>query len=91
MYDLEVLLVHHNLHYQPFSKPLYNHLYVDSLLRGDFKTRTEGYKTLALVGALNVNEIRALENMNSIGDAGDKYYVQLNMTESKDLPQGGKE
>jgi len=64
---------------------------VDSLLRGDYKTRTEGYKTLALIGALNVNEIRALENMNSIGDAGDKYYVQLNMTESNNLPQGGKE
>jgi len=64
---------------------------VDSLLRGDYKTRTEGYKTLALIGALNVNEIRALENMNSIGEAGDKYYVQLNMTESNNLPQGGKE
>jgi len=64
---------------------------VDSLLRGDFKTRTEGYKTLALIGALNVNEIRALENMNGIGEDGDKYYVQLNMTEGKNLPQGGKE
>jgi len=63
---------------------------VDTLLRGDFKTRTEGYKTLALIGALNVNEIRKLENMNSIGSEGDKYYVQLNMTETTTTKGGNK-
>jgi hypothetical protein len=29
---------------------------------------------------MTVNEIRELENLNPIGPAGDKHFVQLNMT-----------
>ncbi|MFT7880704.1 MAG: phage portal protein [Sulfurimonas sp.] len=52
---------------------------VDSLLRGDFETRTSGYKTLIQNGVMSVNEARALENMNPV-DGGDKRFMQLNMT-----------
>ncbi len=58
---------------------------VDTLLRGDYKTRTEGYKTMQLMGNLTINEVRALENMNSIGDSGDERYVQMNMTTIENL------
>lgn len=63
---------------------------VDSLLRGDFDTRTKGYATLFNIGAISQNEIRAKENMNSIGEEGDKYYVQLNMGETSTIKDGEK-
>ncbi|MDD5359483.1 MAG: phage portal protein [Sulfurovaceae bacterium] len=53
---------------------------VDTLLRGDFKTRTEGYRALLSNGVMNINEVRALENLNGIGPNGDEYRVQLNTT-----------
>lgn len=37
---------------------------VDARLRGDFKTRMEGYKAAAYIGLMNINEMRRLENMN---------------------------
>lgn len=52
---------------------------VDTLLRGDFKTRTDGYQTLIQNGVMSINEVRALENMNKV-DGGDKRFMQLNMT-----------
>jgi len=52
---------------------------LNSLMRGDYKTRTEGYKTLLNIGALNPNEIRSLEGFDPMGKEGDKYYMQLNM------------
>lgn len=58
----------------------YTKLDVKGLLRGDFKTRTEGYKVLREMGVLNVNEIRLLEDMNPIGPDGDKRIVPMNMT-----------
>ena len=61
---------------------------VDTLLRGDYKTRTEGYKAMQLMGNLTINEVRALENMNSIGKAGDERYVQLNLTTVENLNKG---
>ena len=61
---------------------------VDTLLRGDFKTRTDGYQTLIQNGVLSVNEVRALENLNTIGAEGDKRYMQLNMTTTENLNKG---
>ena len=51
---------------------------LNGLLRGDAKTRSEYYKNMNLIGALNANEIRSLEDMNSY-DGGDTYFVQANM------------
>ncbi len=50
----------------------------NGLLRGDAKTRSEYYKNLNFIGAINANEVRAYEEMNSY-DGGDEYFVQLNM------------
>lgn len=55
---------------------------VSSLLRGDTKTRFEAYAMGRQWGWINVNEIRALENMNPIGPAGDRYIEPLNMVEA---------
>lgn len=49
---------------------------VNGLLRGDAKARSEFYKSLFGVGALSINDIRRLENQNSI-EGGDKHYLQM--------------
>jgi len=58
---------------------------LDGLLRGDTKARTDYYKTMRLVGAMNANEIRALENMNAY-EGGDDYAAPLvsNMKEKEE-------
>lgn len=67
--------------FTPEERKIYfaEHL-VDTLLRADAKTRGEFYRILWGLGSLSPNEIRDLENMNTQGDAGDKYYVPLNFT-----------
>lgn len=51
---------------------------VDGLLRGDAKTRYDGYKVARETGWLSVNEIRSLENLSPV-DGGDQYIQPLNM------------
>lgn len=51
---------------------------LNGLLRGDAKTRSEYYKNMNLIGAMNANEIRAFEDMNAY-EGGDEYFVQANM------------
>ena len=46
------------------------------LLRGDTKARTDYYKTMRLIGAMNPNEIRQLENMNAY-EGGDDFQAPL--------------
>jgi len=54
---------------------------VDGLLRGDYKSRMEGYSTARQNGWMSANDIRALEDMNRIPaeDGGDLYLVNGNM------------
>lgn len=53
---------------------------VNALLRGDFKTRMEGYASALQNGHLNVDEVRDLEDRNPLPDgAGEDYHIQLNM------------
>jgi HK97 family phage portal protein len=54
-----------------------------AFLRGDMKARAEFYTKLRDLGAINPDEIRALENMNPI-DGGDLYLVPLNMVSLKE-------
>lgn len=51
-----------------------------ALLRADPQTRVAFYRGLRDLGAISPNEIRQLEDMNTLGPAGDKYLVPLNMT-----------
>jgi len=54
---------------------------VDGLLRGDFKSRNEGYFQGIQGGWLSANDVRALEDMDPIPN-GDQYLVPLNMIPS---------
>lgn len=48
---------------------------VDGLLRGDFKTRSEGLARLVGAGIVTPNEARAIENFDAM-PAGDRLYIQ---------------
>lgn len=52
---------------------------VDALLRGDFKTRTEGYSKLIMAGVMTRNEARRRENMNALPGL-DKPLIPMNMS-----------
>ncbi|MCL2224591.1 MAG: phage portal protein [Defluviitaleaceae bacterium] len=58
---------------------------LDGLLRGDYKTRMEGYSIGRQGGWLSANDIRALERMTPIPkeEGGDKYMVNGNMVDLK--------
>lgn len=56
----------------------YAHHNVAGLLRGDLKSRYEGYAQARNWGWLSVNDIRRLENMNPVPE-GDTYLEPLNM------------
>lgn len=60
---------------------------LNGLLRGDAKTRSEYYKNMNFVGAMNANEIRSFEDMNAY-EGGDEYFVQMNMQTVKNAING---
>lgn len=55
---------------------------LDGLLRGDYKSRMEGYATARQNGWMSTNDIRELEDMNRIPEeeGGDLYLINGNMT-----------
>lgn len=59
---------------------VYTKMTVSGLMRGDAKSRAEFYKDMVSIGAMSINEVRALEELNGIGEAGDARLVQLNQT-----------
>lgn len=61
---------------------------VDGLLRGDFKTRQEGYAIGRQNGWLSANDIRKIENLQPIED-GDVYLINGNMIPIKMAMEGG--
>ena len=63
-------------------------LNTQAVLRMDPDTRGGWYKTLRELGAISPNEIRALEDMDSIGSDGDLHLVPVNM---QTLEQAAKE
>lgn len=52
---------------------------VDALQRGDIGTRYQAYAIGRQWGWLSINDVRRLENMNSIGPDGDEYLNPMNM------------
>jgi HK97 family phage portal protein len=48
----------------------------NALMRGDAAARSAYYREMVNAGIMSPNEIRELENMNPIGDEGDKHYIQ---------------
>jgi phage portal protein BeeE len=57
-------------------------------MRWDFKTRTDGYRTLINIGAITPNEVRELEEFNAKGNEADELYMQMNMTTLKKINEG---
>lgn len=53
---------------------------IDGLLRGDIGTRYTSYSIGKQNGWLSTNDIRRMENLNTIGTKGDVYMVPLNMS-----------
>jgi len=51
---------------------------IEGLLRGDFKTQTDGFARMLEKGVYAINEVRAYMGLNPV-DGGDEHYVQLNM------------
>lgn len=51
---------------------------VDGLLRGDYKSRMEGYKAGSEIAMFSINDTLEKENLNDIGPAGDIRLIPLN-------------
>lgn len=60
---------------------------VDGLLRGDFKTRMEGYQIGINCEMLNPNEARELEDLNPY-EGGDEYRTRTSTTKEPAKPAG---
>lgn len=59
---------------------------VDELLRGDFKTRMDGYASALQNGHLNIDEVRGREKRNKLPNgAGQHYHIQLNMQDVENV------
>ena len=72
----------------------YTKFNMEAALRSDTLTRSRYYETMEHVGAININEIRAKEDMNGIGELGDIYwgnlnYVPLEIMKDYQLSKGG--
>ena len=52
---------------------------VQGLLRGDAASRGDYYTKMVSAGALSPNEVRALEELNGIGEDGDEYFISANV------------
>ena len=61
-----------------------------ALLRGDSKSRADYYRTLVNIGVLSPDEVRAFEDMNSMGGASESVYMQSNMMPLNNLGEGTK-
>lgn len=61
-------------------KGLYAKHNVNALLRGDFKSRMEGYSSALQNGGMSIDEYRELEDLNPLPNgAGRAHHIQLNM------------
>lgn len=57
---------------------LFSRMKLEGLLRGDTASRATFYKTMFELG-MSMNEIRALEDLNSVGPDGDERFVSNNV------------
>jgi len=67
---------------------VYSRMNLSGLLRADPRTRGEYYRSLINSGVMSINEVRELEELNSIGADGDSHLAQLNMTTLEHIVDG---
>ena len=74
----------------PFNKKgsQYFKFNLTALLRGDSKSRADYYRTLVNIGVISPDEVRAFEDMNSMGGPSESVYMQSNMMPLDSLGQG---
>ena len=60
---------------------------VDALLRGDLAARYAAYAIGRNWGWLSANDVRRRENMNNIGEQGDRYLEPLNTNAAGEKPE----
>lgn len=60
---------------------------VNSLLRGDAKTRAAWYRAVLDLGIMTINEARSKEDMDPV-EGGDTHFVQVNRTPLEKALQG---
>ena len=58
----------------------YTKFNISAGMRGSPEKRVAYYEKMVQMGVLTINEVRAMEEMNGIGDIGDKHYDSLNYT-----------
>lgn len=60
------------------AEPFFIKFNVAAFMRGDFKSRSEGYRTLFNIGAIDGDTIADLEDWNK-WEGGNRRFVQMNM------------
>ncbi len=70
----------------------YVHFNMEGLMRGDYKSRMEGYAIARQNGWMSANDIRALENLNPISDeeGGNTFLVNGNMISVRRAADGAE-
>jgi len=59
-------------------------------MRGSLKDRMEAYRTGLDLGIYNIDEVRALEDLNQLpGGEGKKHLVQINRTSIEKIGENG--
>jgi HK97 family phage portal protein len=66
----------------------YTKINMNALLRGDTAARLAFYQGMQLAGAISPNEIRALEDLNSLGPDGDLHVMQQQMVPLEFIAEG---
>jgi HK97 family phage portal protein len=70
------------------AEDLFPKFAVQALMRGDSAARAAYYRNQVNIGAMSINEVRSLEDMNAIGEIGDKFFMQVNMTTVDNIVSG---
>lgn len=60
------------------KNPYYVKFNVNAFMRGDFRTRTDGYRTLIQTGVMSVNDVARLEDWPQV-EGGDERYLPMNL------------
>ena len=65
--------------------PRYTKIAIQSLMRGDMKTRMEFYQGMHRMGAYSINRVLELEDEDPIGAEGDEHFMQAQMRTVKSI------